>query len=268
LVVGRTDGEFELTLESVIVSCHDKENNMSRRTVWKDDFYVEVYNLARSGLKEGQMAAALGISLPTFRSWERKKKAFKSAIQKGRKEYRGRNNKTASFEDYVYKRLSKDLRLTWNRICKLDKKKGGLEKIEAILDRKGRRVRQELFLHAWISGNFSISEALRKVNISRNTLERWKKEDPEFAKLVKQIPWYRKNFFEDHLSRLVAGGDSSAIIFVNRTYNRDRGYNEKFDIDMNLSGELNQNVMSVDVLKLPLETRKEILKSLRKNKKN
>jgi len=241
---------------------------MSRRTIWKDSFYVAVYNLARMGLKETQLAKALGISLPTFRSWERKKDAFKSAIQKGRKEYRGRNNKTASFGDYVYNRLPKELRLIWNKINRLDKKPKGLEEIEAILDRKGKRVRQQLFLHAWISGNFSVSEALRKVNINRSTLERWKKQDAGFADLVKEIPWYRKNFFEDHLSRLVAGGDSGAIIFVNRTYNRDRGYNEKVDIDMNLSGELNQNVMSVDMMKLPLQTRKEILKSLRQNKKN
>jgi len=241
---------------------------VSRKTVWKDDFIIKVYNLARSGVKEFHMAQVLGISVPTFRSWQRKKLVFKKAIQKGRKEYRGRRDKTASFEDYVYRRLSRDLRLTWNRICKLDKKKNGLEKIEAILDRKGKRVRQELFLHAWISGNFSISEALRKVNISRMTLERWKKDDPEFAKLVKQIPWYRKNFFEDALSGLVAGGDSGAIIFVNRTYNRDRGYNEKYEVDMSLSGEIDQNVMSVDMMKLPLETRKTILKSLRKQNSN
>jgi len=246
----------------------EKEIKMSRRTIWDDSFYNKAYKLARSGLKETQLAKALGIALPTFRSWLRKKKAFKTAIQDGRKEYRGKNNETASFGDYVYKRLSKELRLVWNKINKLDKKKKGLEEIEAILDRKGKRVRQQLFLHAWITGNFSVSEALRKVNISRNTLERWKREDAGFAGLVKQIPWYRKNFFEDHLTKLVAGGDGSAIIFVNRTYNKDRGYNEKVEVDMNLTGEIDQNVMSVDMMKLPLQARKEILKSLRRNKKS
>jgi len=241
---------------------------MSRRTVWKDDFIIEGYNLAGSGLKESQIAQVLGISLPTFRVWEKKKLPFGKAIKKGRKEYRDKTGKTLSYRDYIYKRLSVDLRKVWNRINKLDKKKSGLERIEAILDRKGKRVRQELFIYAWISGNFSISEALRKVNISRTTLERWKTQDPDFAKLIEEIHWHKKNFFEDHLCRLVAGGDSGAIIFVNKTYNRDRGYNEKFDIDMNLRGEIDQNVMSVDVLKLPLETRKEILKSLRKNKRN
>jgi len=239
---------------------------MSRRTVWRDEFIIEAYNLARGGMKERKIAEILGVSFHTFLIWENKKNPFRLSIQKGRKEYRGKNNKTASFRDYVYKRLPRELRLIWNRINKLDKRKGGLEKIEAILDRKGKRVRQQLFLHAWISGNFSISEALRKVNISRTTLRRWKKDDPGFAELVKQIPWFKKNFFEDALSGLVAGGDTSAIIFVNRTFNRDRGYNEKVEVDMNLSGEIDQNVMSVDMMKLPLQTRKEILKSLRKKK--
>jgi len=241
---------------------------VSRRTVWKDDFILEVYHLAKSGLKESQIAKVMGVSLPTFRAWEIKKKAFKTSLQKGRKAYRNRKNKTANFADYVYKRLPKELRRVWNRINKLDKKKGGLEMVEAILGKAGKKIRQQLFLHAWISGNFSISQALRKVNISRTTLERWKTEDTGFAELVAQIPWYRKNFFEDALSGLVAGGDASAIIFVNKTYNRDRGYSEKVEIDMNLKGELDHNVMSVDMMKLPLTTRKEILKSLRNNKQS
>ncbi len=237
------------------------------KTVWKDEFVIEAYLLAKSGLTESKIAKVLGISLATLKSWMQGEKIFRNAVRKGRREYKNKNGTIISFRDYVYKRLSRDLRITWRKINKLDAKEKGLEEIEAILDRKGKIVRQQLFIYAWISGNFSISEALRKVNISRTTLERWKKSDTDFADLVKQIPWYRKNFFEDHLCKKVASGDTSAIIFVNRTYNRDRGYNERVEVDMNLSGELDQNIMNVDVMKLPLNTRKEILKSLRNNKK-
>ena len=235
-------------------------------TVWKDEFIIKVYNLARSGLTEQKMAHILGISLPTFRAWRGNKKLFRLAIQTGRKERRNKDGSSINFREYVYQRLSCDLRKVWGKINKLDKKKSGLERIEAILDKKGKIVRQSLFIYAWTSGNFSISQALRKVNISRTTLERWKKDDSDFAKLLEEIVWHKKNFFEDHLCKLVAGGDTSAILFVNKTFNRDRGYNEKVEMDVNLSGEVNQNVMNVDVLKLPLNTRKEILKSLRKAK--
>ncbi len=111
---------------------------MSRKTIWRDDFVVEVYNLARSGMSESKMARALGISLPTFMSWENKKKIFEEAIKRGRKEYRNRNNKTLSFQNYVYKRLSPSLREIWKRINKLDKVRGGESRIEALLSRKGK----------------------------------------------------------------------------------------------------------------------------------
>ncbi len=240
---------------------------MPGRTVWKDKFIVDVYLLAKGGMTEFKMAQVLGVSLPTFRSWRTTEKVFRDAIQRGRKEYRGRNDKVTCLSDYVYNRLSSKLRKVWKKINKLDRAKGNLEKIEAILDRKGKNVRQHLFVYAWTRGNFSISQALRKVNISRTTLERWKK-DPDFAELLNELVWHKKNFFEDSLCRLIKSGDTSAIIFANRTFNRDRGFNEKVEVDMNLSGELNQNVMSVDMMKLPLQARKEILKSLRNNKQS
>lgn len=238
------------------------------KTVWQDAFVIKVYNLSRSGLNETQIAKALGIASGTFKTWESKKKAFKAGLEIGRKEYKGKKGKTPNFKDYVFQRLPFNLRKIWKRINKLDKAKNGFEAIEAILDSRGKSVRQHLFVYAWVHSNFSISQALRKVNLSRGTFDVWRKTDPEFAKLIEEINWHKKNFFEDHLCALVASGDRAAILFVNETYNRDRGYNKKVEIDMNLSGEIDQNIMSVDVMQLPLQTRKEILKSLRKNKEN
>ncbi len=238
------------------------------KTVWQDAFIIRVYNLAKSGMRESQMAKVLGISLPTFIIWKKKRKQFHLALQTGRKEHRGDNGHVISFKDYVYARLPADLRKVWSIINRLDEAKGGREKIEAILARRGKIVRQHLFIYAWTSTNFSISSALRKVNISRSTFKKWSNDDPDFAKLIDEINWHKKNFFEDHLCTLVAKGDGACTIFANRTFNRDRGYNEKVTVDMNLSGEIDQTVMSVDMMKLPLETRKEILKSLRKQKQN
>jgi len=236
------------------------------KTLWQDKFIIEVYDLARSGMSGNKIAQVLGVAVPTFNKWVKNKKPFRLAFQTGRKKYKKANGKTPNFRDYIFERLPYDLRKVWHRINKLDKAKSGMEKIEAILAQRGKSVRQHLFVYAWVAGNFSISQAMRKVNISRSTFDKWKKEDSGFAQLIEEINWHKKNFFEDHLCSLVAGGDTSAIIFANRTYNRDRGYNEKVDVDMNLSGELDHAVLSVDVLKLPLQTRKEILKSLRKNK--
>jgi len=234
------------------------------RTVWQDHFIIDAYNLSRAGLTEPKMAEALGISLPTFRVWEKKKKLFAMSIKMGRDEYRGvRTGQIITFQQFVYKRLPKDLRKVWRQINKLDHTSKGQAKVEYLLANQGKRARQHLFLYAWTASNFSISEALRKINLSRDIFAKWKQEE-NFAKLVEEINWHKKNFFEEHLCRLVQKGDTSATIFVNKTYNRDRGYNEKVDINMNVSGQVEHRFVPIRNLELSLECKKELLASLRK----
>ena len=231
---------------------------------WNDKHIITAYELAKSGLNLTKTAKAMGLATATFRTWMDKKPIFRYAFRKGRRVYKGKNKKGFTFQDYVYKRLSKKLRKLWKEIKKVDDTNSGVEKIEALLEKGGVRARQNLFIHAWTVSNFSISNALRKVNISRFTFNAWKSKDPDFAKLVAEIEWHKKNFFEDHLSMLIAGGDPSATIFANKTYNRDRGYNEKIEVDMHMAGNINHSVISVGDLGLSLKVRKEILKGFRK----
>lgn len=235
------------------------------KSLWKIKYIVDGYELAKSGMTEGNIAKTLGISLPTLHSWKQKKASFRMALKRGRLTYKGKGKTASTFIDYVFRRLTPELQVLWKKIRKLDKVKTGAERIEAILANRGVRVRQNLFIHAWTSSNFSISQALRKVNISRGTFDLWR-NDPEFAMLIEEINWHKKNFFEDHLCQLVKGGDTSATIFVNKTFNKDRGYNEKVDVDVNLSGETVHSIIKIDTLDLPIKTRKELLKSLRQQK--
>ena len=238
---------------------------MSRRTVWRDIFIIRAYKLAEGGMAESKIAKVLGISLATFTSWEKRKPLFRMAIKEGRGLYKKKDDSTFSFHDYVNRRLPEDVREIWHKINRCDTLKNGVERIEAILSDRGMRVRQQLFVHAWVSSNFSLSAALRAVNISRSTFELWKK-DPEFLRLVEELEQLKGDFFEEHLCMLVAGGDTSSTIFANRTFNRKRGYNEKVEVDMNVKGEMQYNVISIDALKLPIKTRKKILEALRANK--
>jgi len=231
-------------------------------TKWKDIFIFRAYELASSGLNETKIAGILGISHATLVSWEKKKKMFRMALRMGRKAYKNEDGKVAVFSDYVYKRLSKKVRKAWDRINALDKAGAGVEKIERILVAGGKTMRQHLFFYAWTVNNFSISSALRKVNISRSTFNRWKEHDSDFSNLVDEIHWHKKNFFEDHLAKLIAGGDSSATIFANRTINRDRGYNEKVELDVR--GAVEVNTLDIDTLDLSIEVRKAILEAIRK----
>jgi transposase len=237
---------------------------------YKHEHVVEVYIAAKSGMTENQISKVLGISVHTLRVWEKKKSAFKIALEKGRAENKGKKNGSLSFREYVFGRLSYKNRKLWNKIIRLSKNskkrkrpKDWIEQIELLLEKRGKHARQSLFMYAWVSSNFSISHALRRVNISRSTFELWK-QDADFHTLFQEMEWHKKNFFEEYLCLLVKGGNPAATIFANKTFNKDRGYNEKIDVNMDLLGEIEHGVISVDHLKLDLDTRKALLKARRK----
>jgi hypothetical protein len=113
------------------------------------------------------------------------------------------------------------------------------------------------------------------MNMSRKTFENWVTHEPEFGELMNEIHEHKKNFFEAALVGLVASGDSSATIFVNKTFNKDRGYNDK--IELSVEGSVQHEHVhahvhahiSVDELDLSLEVKREILQAIRlRNRQN
>jgi hypothetical protein len=87
-------------------------------------------------------------------------------------------------------------------------------------------------VYALVNGHFHLSEACRKVSITKKTLYRWMGEEPEFRELVDEIQWHKKNFFEAALCKQVAEGNAAVIIHANKTVNRDRGYGTEVGIDV------------------------------------
>ncbi len=233
-------------------------------SIWKDEYIVRVYQLAQSGMTETKISKVLGISVATFRVWEKKKKYFKLMLEAGRKEANPNNKDMVTLRDYIHNRLSKELRPIWNKVNAFGTTASGIERLELMLQKRGIRVRQHLFIYAMTRGNYSLSYALRKVNISRSTLEAWKRKEPEFAALCDEIDWHKENFLEDSFFKLVAGGDTAATIHGVKTKLRKRGYGEKTDIDINLSGGVNI-AHTIEGKGFSLETKKAMLKDLRKN---
>lgn len=241
-----------------------KSKSSPTASKWRDSHYVTAYEAARDGGSKEQIAAALGMSSFSLDSWRKKKPALDLAISRGR-EVRGGTD-AQSFRDYVYQRLPKHLRELWDKIHACEKKKSGLERVEALLHNAGKQVRQSLFIYALTATNFNFSRACRMVNINLATFEQWKTLDPDFAELLDEIHWHKKNFFENSLIGRCASGDTSAIIFANRTFNRDRGYADKQEIEH--SGEVTHlhAGLRISDLDLPLETKKQILEAIRKHK--
>lgn len=227
---------------------------------WKDIYFVRIHELAKIGMSNKGMAKTLGVSHMTFNYWLKRKPELLEIIQEARGNDAAQTRE--SFLDYVYKRLTPALQSLWDEITQVDKAKSGVAKIEALLLNHGQRVRQQLFVHALVACNFNASEACRKVNISKKTFENWCHSDPDFQDLIDEIHWHKKNFFEGALMKLVKKGDTSAVIFVNKAFNKDRGYSDKQEIDVKHQHIHAHAVVDIDSLKLPLEVRKQLLEAM------
>lgn len=231
---------------------------------FRDEFYLRAYLVARTGAKNSAIAKALGVSQKQFKVWVENRPALKESITLARNSSDGKNAKT--FSDYVYDRLTPKLKRLWEELEELhDDPQSTTKQVERLFQNHGTQSRQRIFLHAVINSNFNYSTALRMANISKRTLDRWLINDPSFGELLDELQWHKANFFEDSLVALVGIKDVDATLFANRTFNRDRGYGDKIQHDVNVSGSVavNVSVIDVDDLDLPFRVRKEILQAVR-----
>lgn len=235
------------------------------KNLWNLSYINRAYELAKTGMTNSTIAKTLGISIGTFKVWQEDKPEFKEAIEKGRGASRTLMEQS-TFAEYVFNRLPAHLRDLWKEIHACEEEENGIERIEKLLACCGKKTKQHLFLYAIVHTNFNASAALRLINVPRKSFESWLHKDPDFAELMDEIHWHKKNFFEEALVRLVKRGDPGAIIFVNKTYNRDRGYTDKLDVS--ITGQVNHlhAAVKVDELNLPLEQRKTLLEAVRKQK--
>lgn len=224
--------------------------------------YVTAYELARDGLSDEQIAKALGVTGITFRRWCRRRPALADATARGR--HHRDPAEALTFHEYVYNHLSPNLRDLWGEIQDCQELTNGVERVEALFKHHGIRARQHLFIYALTQSLFNVSGALRKVGLPRKTFESWCANDPEFAELIDEIHWHKQNFFEQAFIGRVAAGDTAAVIHAVKTKCRDRGYNEKIEIEH--TGTVHhEHTVSVAELDLPLDTRRAILDALRRH---
>lgn len=232
---------------------------------WDNRHYVSVYELARQGMTEKEVAKAIGISQPTLARWKARRPALRDAWDRGKAAGVPSTDSQPTFREYVYQRLPADLRALWDEINAVEEADNDIARVEAMLAGHGKRARQHLFLYALTSSNFNISRAMRKLQINRKQFDGWVANEPDFAELMAEVHWHKKNFFEDALINRVAAGDTPAVIFAAKTQLKERGYNEK--IDINVQQDINITSLQVSVqfdqLELPLETRRQVLQAMR-----
>ena len=128
--------------------------------------YVTIYELTKQGLRSNQIARKIGVDRTTLKMWRKKDPAVRDAFE------RGQQNDFAR----LYHHLPDHLKVIWNRINELDATPDGQKRIATLLMNEGKRTRQELFVHAWITSGFSLSEALRIVAIDLQTFQEWNQD--------------------------------------------------------------------------------------------
>jgi len=183
------------------------------------------------------------------------------AVARGR--HYGTPGNELTFQEYVYDQLSPAMRELWNKISECELLDSPAERVAALLANHGKQARQHLLIYALTQSMFNVSQSLRKLGISRKLYDSWKANDPEFAELCNEIHWHKNNFFEHAFIGRVQAGDTAAIIHAVKTRCRDRGYNEKIEVEH--TGTItHEHTVTLADLDLPLDVRRAILDALRK----
>lgn len=77
-----------------------------------------------------------------------------------------------------------------------------------------------------------VTTACRQTEVGRTTYYQWMKEDPEFAKAVKDIQDIALDFAESQLHKQIKEGSTAATIFFLKTKGKSRGYVERQEIEV------------------------------------
>ena len=81
----------------------------------------------------------------------------------------------------------------------------------------------------------NVSEAVKKIKISRKTHYQWLKTDEEYADSVKEIEESNKDWVEGKIRQHIENDNPTVTIFYAKTKMKDRGYIEQQDHNVNIS---------------------------------
>jgi hypothetical protein len=238
----------------------DKKTKVN--TDWKDSHLIDIYLLAKQGMSEQQICEVICVDFyNAWRTWKKEVPSIKEAIDRGRNDNKdietGLTDKGPAEDDtifdYVYGCLPEELRTLWDEIdaiTELDHSKREISHKE--LKQYTKAYQQVLFIHALCTSRFDYTRAMKKVGLTLKKYQAWLKEDSGFADLVAEVQFHKKNFFENALLDQVQLGETSAIIFCNKTINKDRGYGDKLEVSQDVQVQSTANSQSLDLSKLDL----------------
>ncbi len=201
---------------------------------WDERFIIRAYKLAEAGQTDAQIARELGVAKENFHRWVDAHPGLKLALQEARNPPKNPD----ALREYVYGRLPDHLQELWDRIDYCQDADSGYERARALLANHGDNALQHLFLYGLTRSHFNPSRVCSMLGIRKERLERWLKDDPDFAELLEYVHQGKGDFFEAALIGKVEEGDVAAILHVNRTYNKARGYGDSVKVEGRVGGKV------------------------------
>lgn len=219
-------------------------------------FLLDYYDAHLRSDKIFEIYNALNCSKSQYERWT----ADNWELQEAKTLAEERRKKGQFFSEYVVGRLSVEARECYDKIQFWSAHESAAQKIDMILEGKSKKLRQELFVHTLASTCFNVNEACRLTGINSGVLTKWK-EDFEFRTMVSEIEFAKNNFIEQGLMDLVQARHPGAVLFANKTRNRDRGYGEV--VAHEHSGTIQHAALDINDLQLSIECRRELLAAIR-----
>lgn len=233
------------------------------KAVWKPEWYVRVYEMARDGMSVRAVKEVLGVSDRAWKKRWRSDPALRDAAKRGRECRRGGDG--AFMTGYVFKHLSPELHKAYRELDRVFEVEDHPERfVEAILTPFGDRARKALYIHALVCSNFDGSRAGRKCGVSRDQIRRWCSRDREFARMVEsEVREIKCDFVEGNVFRLVERGDTAATLWAAKCLLKSRGYSSQKDDDR---ARLTESVqVKLELEKLTAEELRAALSAMRQH---
>lgn len=104
-------------------------------------------------------------------------------------------------------------------------------------------LKQKAFMIAYEKHMGMVSKACRELDLCQSTFYKWKETCPLFKESLSEADVAIKDWGESALHGLINGGNPAAILFYNKTKNKDRGYVEKREIEHSQSEPISINVI-------------------------
>lgn len=214
-----------------------------------------------------KMNAHYGIPRITTAVWIKREPLMTLAKELALQMLKAKTDERENFGEFVLTRMSKENRERYEQLLFWEDHPDGASKTRGILRDMTERERRIMFVQCVAANGFVYSRALKLMGISGDVVKNWNR-DRGFRAMTNEIQQLKKDFFEQALVDLAAARDTTAVVFANKTLNRDRGYGEKLSVDVKGQIDHTHTVVPLAALEeLPTEVLDTVLKAVQEHKR-